>query len=184
MEQNANDAAAKAVAFANGLQKSISVSGKRWAQWPGGADTLAHVIGCIDWLRQRLTAASGAEDGAALVAACIADLRAILEWTTYQSAALATARALRVARKTRAFAEQFGLIDNPAARLSVLVDSEESLIENVRTKNDYMQAIATRHPQLSLPRPLVSVESLAPKIEKKPGRLDLIQQLKKGAKGK
>jgi hypothetical protein len=184
MDQNASDAAAKAGAFANGLQKNIAVTGRRWSQWPGGADQLAHVIGCIDWIRQRLASAPGAEEGQAAVAACIADLRAILEWATYQSAALATARALGVARKTRVFAEQFGLLDNPAARLSVLVDSEESLIENVRTKNDYMQAIAERHPQLSLPRPLVSAESLAPKVEKKPGRLDLIQQLKKGAKGK
>lgn len=184
MEQNANDAAAKAIAFANGLQKNIAVTGRRWAQWPGGAARLAHLIGCIDWIRQRLQSAPGADNGEAAVAECVSDLRAILEWATYQSAALATARALGVARKTRVFAEQFGLLDNPAARLSVLVDSEESLIGNVRAKNDYMQAIAERCPQLSLPRPLVSVESLAPKTEKKPGRLDLIAQLKKGVKGK
>jgi hypothetical protein len=47
-----------------------------------------------------------------------------------------------------------------------------------------MQAIAERNPHLSLPRPLVLVESLAPKAPKKPGRLDLIAQLKKAAKGK
>jgi hypothetical protein len=180
MDQNATDAAAKAIAFAGGLHKNVAVTGRRWTSWPGGAEALAHVTGCIDWIRGRLQAAANADD----VTACVADLRAILEWTTYQSAALATARALGVARKTRAFAEEFGLLANPAARLSVLVDSEESLIENVRVKNDYMVAISERNSHLALPRPLVSVDSLAPKAPKKPGRLDMIAQLKKAAKGK
>jgi hypothetical protein len=184
MDQNANAAASKAIAFAGGLQKNVAVTGRRWTQWPGGAGALAHVTGCIDWIRGRLQAAANADDGAALVAACVSDLRAILEWTTYQSAALATARAIGVARKARAFAQEFGLLADPAARLLVLVDSEESRIENVRIKNDDMQAIAERNPHLSLPRPLVSVESLAPKPPKRPGRLDLIAQLKKAAKGK
>jgi hypothetical protein len=179
-QQNASDAAAKVVAFANGLRKNITVAGRRWTQWPGGARDLARVLAGIDGIQQRLHT----EDGEAAIAACIGDLRAILEWTTYQSASLATARALVVARKTRTFAERFGLLDNPAARLSILVDSEESLIENVRVKNDYMKAIAERHPHIDLPGPLVSVESLAPKIAKKPGRLDLIQQLTKSAKKK
>jgi hypothetical protein len=47
-----------------------------------------------------------------------------------------------------------------------------------------MQAIAERHPHLEFPRPLVGLESLAPKIERKTGKLDLIQQLMKSAKRK
>jgi hypothetical protein len=175
VDQTSNDAAVKAVAFANGLRKSITTSGRRWAQWPGGANNLAAVVASIDGVGRRL-------HGGGEVAACIADLRAILEWTQYQSASVATARALVTARKTRAFAQRFGILDNPAARLSVLVDSEESLIENVRTKNAYMVAIAERHPDIALPRPLVAPESLVPAVEKKPGKLDLIAQLTKSAK--
>jgi hypothetical protein len=99
MEQNSSDAAAKAVAFANGLRRSISASGRRWTQWPGGANDLAVVLGCIDAIALRLRAVP-AQAGDAGVAACIADLRAVLEWATYQSASVATARALLVARKT------------------------------------------------------------------------------------
>jgi hypothetical protein len=183
MEQNSSDAAARAVAFANGLRKSITASGRRWTQWPGGANDLAVVLGCIDAVAQRL-AAVPAEGGEAEVAACIADLRAVLEWATYQSASIATAQALRVARKTRTFAERLGVLDNPAARLSILVDSEESLIENVQTKNTYMLTIAEKHPNLGLPRPLVRIETLVPKAEKKPSTLDFIQQLRKNAKKK
>jgi hypothetical protein len=58
------------------------------------------------------------------------------------------------------------------------------LIENVRTKNEYMEGLAERNPQLGLPPPLVRVESLAPRIERKAGKLDLIQQLMKSAKRK
>jgi len=184
LEQKPVDAAAKALAFANGLRKNVAVAGRRWTQWPRGANDLARVVACIERIQQRLQQPATLAEGDAAVAACIADLRAVLEWTTYQSASLATARALIVARKTRTFAERFGVLDNPAARLSVLVDSEESLIENVRVKNDYMQAIAERHPHLELPQPLVSVESLAPKAERKPGKLALIQQLMKSAKKK
>jgi hypothetical protein len=176
MEQNSSDAAARAVAFANGLRKSITASGRRWTQWPGGANDLAVVLGCIDAVALRLKSVPA---GDAEVAACIADLRAVLEWSTYQSASVATAQALRVARKTRTFAERLGVLDNPAARLSILVDSEESLIENVQTKNDYMRRIAEKHPELGLPQPLVRAESLAPKAEKRPSTLDFIQQMRK-----
>lgn len=184
MEQNSGDATAKVFAFANGLQKNLVVSGRRWKQWPRGAEDLAVVLACIDGVRQRLQQSPNAQDDAGVIAAAIVDLRAILEWTTYQATSIATARALIVARKTRAYAERFGVLDNPAARLSILADSEESLIENVRTKNDYMLAIAERHAHLGLPRPLVVVESLAPKIEKPTGKLDLIQQLMRSAKRK
>lgn len=185
MEQQSKDAAAKGLAFANGLRKSITVSGRRWAQWPGGATNLAAVIAIIDGIGQRLEAAPASEEeGAAAVAAAITDLRAVLEWTTYQSASVATARAVLVARKTRAFAERLNLIDDPATTLSGLVDSETSLVENVALKNDYMNALAAKHPHLSLPPPLVNMENLAPKIERKAGRLDLIQLLKKSTKKK
>ena len=82
MERNSRDAAAKAVAFANGLRKSVTAAGRRWTQWPGGAQDLAAVLACIDVILQRLKT----EEGAAAIAASVADLRAILEWTTYQSA--------------------------------------------------------------------------------------------------
>jgi hypothetical protein len=175
-------AAAKVFAFANGLQKNLALSGRRWKHWPRGADDLATVLACIEGVRQRLGPSPSAQDDAATVAVAIADLRAILEWTTYQSTSIATARALLVARKTRAYAERFGVLDNPAARLSILVDSEASLIENVRTKNEYMIVIAERHPHLGLPQPLVVPESLVPKNAKPTGKLDLIQQLMKSAK--
>jgi hypothetical protein len=182
MEQHSGDAAAKVFAFANGLQKNLAVSGRRWKQWPRGADNLVTVLACIDGVRQRLGQSASAHDDAATIAAAVADLRAILEWTTYQATGIATARALLVARKTRAYAERFGVLDNPAARLSILIDSEASLIENVRTKNEYMSVIAERHAHLGLPQPLVMPESLAPKSEKPTGKLDLIQQLMKSAK--
>jgi len=178
-----SDAATRALAFAGGLRKSVATSGRRWAQWPGGANDLAVVLAGIEQIQQRLQALA-AEDDDAAVAAGIADLRAILEWTTYQSASIQTARALQTARKTREFAERFGLLDNPAARLSILVDSEESLLENVQTKNDYMRELAAKHPHLGLPEPLVKMASLAPKIKRQPSRLELIAQLKKSAKKK
>jgi hypothetical protein len=184
MEQNSTDAAARALAFANGLRKNTANAGRRWSQWPGGTNDLATVLARIDGIAQRLQALKTAQDAQPAIAECFAGLRAILEWTTYQSASVATARALLMARKTRTFAERFGLLEDPAARLSILTDSEASLIENVRTKNDYMAAIAARHPQLELPRPLVDVDGLAPKVEKAPGKLALIQQLMKSAKKK
>jgi len=180
VEGQSREASAKAVAFASGLRKNVAATGRRWTQWPGGADNLAAVIALIDRIQARL--AMSEESDADAAAACISDLRAVLEWTTYQSASVATARALLVARKTRAFAERFGLLEDPAARLSVLVDSEESLIENVRIKNEYMQTLAAKHPHVGFPPPLVTLASLVPKPEKKPSRLELIQQLKKAAK--
>ena len=172
------DAAAKAQAFANGLRKNIAASGRRWAQWPGGAAGLAHILAAIDGIQQRLR--EGAD-----VPASIADLRTILEWTTYQSGAVNTARALLTARKTSEFAERFGLLDDPAARSSILRDSEESLIDNIRTRNEYMQTLADRAPHLNLPRPLVDVEALARKPEpKKPNKLALIKQLRESTKKK
>lgn len=178
------DGASKALAFANGLRKNITAAGRRWAQRSGGASDLAQVIASVDGIVQRLQAAPASPEGEAAVAACISDLRAVLEWTTYQSAALQTAQALTVARKTRAFAERFGLLENPAASLSLLTESEESLIENVRAKNEYMTALAARHPHLAFPAPLVRVESLMPSAPRPAGRLDLIQKLMKSAKKK
>ncbi len=122
------------------------------------------------------------DDTSSDVGACIADLRAILEWTTYQSAVLATARAVVFARKTRAFAERFGLLDDPAASLATLVDSEASLIENIRTRNGYMLALAERHPHLDLPAPLVDADRLAVVTARKTGRLALMQQLLQSTK--
>lgn len=177
MESSSKDAAAKAAAFANGLRKSIAVSGRRWSQWPGGERDLATVIAAVGCIQERLYDEAG-------VAAGVAELRAILEWTTYQSASIATARALLFARKTRAFADRLGL-GGPASTQSILDrDSEASLLENVQTKNAYMNAIAERYPHLGLPAPVVRPESLAPKPVKKPGKLDLIQQLSKHTKKK
>jgi hypothetical protein len=184
VERPSRDAAAKAVAFANGLRKSIAASGRRWTQWPGGARDLALVIACIDGVAQRLAHSPDTDGTDASVAAGVGELRAILEWSTYQSAGIATARALLFARKTRAFADRLGL-GGPASTRSILDgDSEASLVQNVATKNDYMNAIAQRHPQLGLPAPLVRPESLVPKPEKKPGKLDLIQALTKKTKKK
>jgi hypothetical protein len=182
MEQQSGDAAAKALAFANGLRRNVTAAGRRWSQWPGGAHTLAIVNGCIDAIQLRLQDSLSAGSDEADVAACIADLRTVLEWTMYQSSSLATARAIVFARKIRAFAKRFGLVDERVSGLTTLAESEESLIENVETKNGYMIALAERSPHLGLPQPLVSVESLAPKVEKPPGRLALIQQLTKNAK--
>lgn len=160
----------------------MTASGRRWAQWPGGARDLNAVVSCIDGVGQRLAVLQNSDEGDAAVAACVADLRAILEWSTYQSASIATARALLFARKTRAFADRLGIF-GPASTQSILdSDSESSLMENVQTKNDYMQALAQRHPHLGLPAPLVRPESLAPRPAKMPGKLDLIQQLTKKKK--
>jgi hypothetical protein len=182
VEQTSKDAAAKAAAFANGLRRSIASTGRRWAAWPGGADALAAVLSRIDGIGHELQLAQSAQGDDASVAACFSDLRTILEWSTYQSAALATARALLFARKTRSFVERLGLLDSATTQAILNNDSEESLIENVQTKNAYMRALAEKHRQLELPAPLVRAESLAPKIEKKLGTLDLIMQLKKTTK--
>jgi len=183
MQPSPGDAVAKALAFANGLRKNTTVAGRRWAQWPGGAADFATVLSRIDGIQARLQATPGAPDAASIVPAAIADLRAILEWTTYQSASIATARAVLVARKTRTFAERFGLLENGAPSLAILLESETSLIENVRTKNGYMESIAERHPHLQLPPPLVDVSTLTQtEPPRQPGRLVLMQQLIKSAK--
>jgi hypothetical protein len=182
MEHKPTDATAKAAAFANGLRKTLAVAGGRWGQWPGGKDDLAQVLACIDGIQSRLLRSRDADDAETVTAACVADLRAVLEWTTYQSACLATARAAIVARKTRTFAERFGLLDERSPSIATLAESEDALIDNVRTRNGYMIALAERYPHLGLPRPLIDAGRLAPAIEKPPGKLDLIQQLLRGAK--
>jgi len=182
MPETSSEAVTKAVAFANGLRKNIAVSGRQWAKWPRGPSDLAKILASIESVQQRLQGSANAEEGAAIGAACVSDLRAILEWTTYQSASIATAQAVLNARKTRAFAERFGLLEDQDTSLSRLLDSEDSLIENVRTKNDYMQTLAERHPHLGLPQPLVSAESLTRTIEKKPGKLALIQRIMQSMK--
>ena len=179
MDQQPVDPALKAIAFANGLRKSVAAAGRRWTTWPRGAETLATIVDCIDYIGQRLQEAPKDATGAAAVAGCIEELRAILEWTTYQSAALATARALMSARKIRSFAKQFGLLEDRVSGLAALAESEEALIENVQTKNTYMAAIADRYPHLEFPQPLVGAASLAPPVVVPPGKLALIQQLLK-----
>jgi hypothetical protein len=175
--------AAKAIAFANGLRTNVTVAGRRWAQWPGGTNDLAEIVACIERIRLRLQSLPATGTDEAVVAACVADLRAVLEWTAYQSASIATARAILVARRTRAFAERFGLLDDRVSGLSTLLDSEESLLDNVRTKNGYMIALAERYPQLGLPPPLVDPERLTRKtVTQATGRLALIQRLKESAK--
>jgi hypothetical protein len=177
VEQQPADAAAKAIAFANGLRKNVIAAGRRWSQWPAGANDLRVVTAAIDRITDRLTSA----DDDAAVAACIADLRSVLEWTTYQSGSIATARALLFARKTRMFAQRFGLREDRVSGLAMLSESEESLLENIATKNGYMRAIAERSPHLALPDPLIVLETLVPK-PKTPGKLALIQQLMQTAK--
>ena len=160
MEQQPNDAAAKAVAFARGLRKNIGTSGRRWSQWPGGPNDLAVVLERIDRIERRLQSFGPGDEAA--VTAGITDLRTILEWTTYQSASLASARALLFARKTRGFVERLALLDHSTAQAILSADAEESLVENVRTKNDYMNALAAKFPHLQLPQPLIR---LVPRTE-------------------
>jgi hypothetical protein len=181
-EQRSPEAVAKALLFANGLRKSIATAGRRWTQWPGGANQLPRVIAVLDRIQARIQQPPAGEDTASALGTAIADLRAVLEWSTYQSAALATARALLVARRTRSFVDRFGLLEATAPPVASLEDAEDALIENVRTKNGYMTAIAERHAHLDLPRPLVSAESLARVPQAKPGRLALIQRLTRSAK--
>jgi hypothetical protein len=183
MDQQSSEALAKAIAFAAGLRKNVGASGRRWSQWDGGADDLAAVIARIEDVRLRLQAASRAGDGAAMAGSCIADLRAILEWTTYQSASLATARAILFARKTRAFARRLGLIEARTSGLAMLAESEDALLENIQTKNGYMAELAGRFPHLDLPPPLVDLRRLAPQsLPPAAGKLALIQRLKQSAK--
>jgi hypothetical protein len=177
MEQQAAGAGARAVAFANGLRKSTAASGRRWLAWPGGAAQLAAVIACIDCIAERLRAGASAGDDDPTIPAAVADLRAVLEWTTYQSAALAVARALIVARRTRAFVERFGLLDGRSSGLDVLSDADTPLIESVRTRNGYMLDLAQRYPHIGFPPPLVTPRALVRPASPKPGRLALIQAL-------
>ena len=183
MEQQSTDAVARALAFANGLRKNTTMAGRRWTSWPGGANQLARVIALIDGIRSELQRSANAGADPADAATAIADLRAVLEWTSYQSTSLATARAIVVARKTRTFAQRFGLLETTAPSLATLADSEDALIENVRVKNGYMTALAVRHPRLGLPRPLVDAEGLARKSVAPPaGKLALIQALTKSTR--
>lgn len=178
MEQTPVDAAVRAAAFANGLRRSIAASGARWTSWPGGEQCLGEVLAIIAYVEQRLRElpAEGAERAPA-IALCVADLRAVLEWSQYQSASLATARAMLFARKTTSFVQRFGLFDTRGTSLEAIEESEESLIENIETKNGYMLAIAEQHPYLELPAPLVDLKRLERQPEKPPGKLDLIRQL-------
>jgi hypothetical protein len=177
-EQSALDASAKALAFANGLRKSVLAGARRWSAWPGGSNDLARVIACIEQIQQRIRAAVTADAAAEQISACVADLRAVLEWTTYQSGSITTARALQSGRRVRLFAGRLGLIEARTSGLALLADSEESLIQNVRTKNGYMIAIAARHAHLDLPTPLVDTVRLAANEAKPPSRLDFIARLR------
>lgn len=179
MQQPPKDAVAGAFAFANGLRKQLLLAGRRWARWPHGTNQLAAVLAAVDGVQQRLHAARDG-DTDALVAESIAQLRAVLEWTTYQSAAVATARAVLVARRTRTFAERLGVLDDEVSGLARLRDSERSLIDNIRTKNGYLAAVAERHPELGLPGPLIDPNRLVQTPPKVPGgRLALIARLRK-----
>jgi hypothetical protein len=183
-EQSAGDASAKALAFANGLRKSVLAGARRWSAWPGGSNDLARVIACIEQIQQRIRAAVTAQDATAQIAACIADLRAVLEWTAYQSSSITTARALLSGRRVRLFAARLGLIEARTSGLALLADSEEALIGNVQTKNTYMIAIAAKHAHLDLPAPLVDTGRLTAKGSKAPSRLDFIARLRASAAAK
>jgi hypothetical protein len=169
------------IAFANGLRKNVLANGNRWTAWPGGANALATIVACIEDRRLRLTATLASNDADPDVATCIADLRAILEWTTYQSGALKTAQAITVARKTRRLAERIGIVTQSATPGSIIGnDSEESLMENVRTRNGYLRALAARTPHIAFPEPIIEADALIPKrTATPPSKLALIQKLKK-----
>lgn len=173
MQAHPSDDVAKALLFANGLRKNVANAGRRWSAWPGGGEHLARVLACIEAIAHNVAAPTA-----------VADLRAVLEWSTYQSAALATARALLVARRTRSFVERFALLSPTATPVAALEAADEALVADVRTRNGYMTALAERHPHLGLPRPLVSAEMLAPRPVPKPGRLALIRTLTESAKPK
>ena len=183
-EQATTDASVKALAFANGLRKSVLANARRWSAWPGGSNDLARVIACIEAIQQHVRSASNAAGGTEQVAACIADLRAVLEWSTYQSTSIATARALLSARRVRLFAGRLGLIEARTTGLALLADSEDSLIENIRAKNSYMIALAERHAHLDLPPPLVDIGRLTANEPKPPSRLEFIARLRASAAAK
>jgi hypothetical protein len=170
-------AAARATVFANGLRKNLAASGRRWNAWPRGAAHLAAVAAAIEAVERRLAAASDA----ATVDGCTADLRAILEWSVYQNAALAAARSLRAARRTRALTHRLHLLADDAGPVQRLADAEETLIAVVRERNVYLEALRERHAHLQLPPPLVVADALLEPIPQAPGRLALIQSLKQVA---
>lgn len=109
----------------------------------------------------------------------MADLRAVLEWTTYHAASLAASRALVAARRTRLLSNRLGLLDDHDAPLLALADAERSLIEAVREKNGALGALVQRHPDLALPPPLVTPELLEMPPARPRGRLAMIQALKR-----
>jgi hypothetical protein len=166
MQVHPSDAVAKTLLFANGLRKNVAAAGRRWTAWPGGTAHLACVLACID----RIAHDAGEP-------AAVAGLRTVLEWTTYQSAALATARALLTARRMRSFVERFHLLDPAATPVAALEAADEALVADVRTRNGYMTALAQRHSHLGLPPPLVSADSLVRRPAPAPGRLALIKKL-------
>ncbi|MBV8600759.1 MAG: hypothetical protein JO359_04235 [Candidatus Eremiobacteraeota bacterium] len=180
MEQSTN-AVGGAAALASGLRKTLTAAEKRWTQWPTGANDLAKVADAVEGIRQRLAAAATADDPSSVAASCIDDLRAVLEWMTYQSQTIATAQALAVARKTRRFVERFG-VGAATPGIVALFDSEPSIIESIRTRNAAMIAIAGRHEHLALPAPLIDPGRLVEPVRRKPSRLDFIQRLRKAAK--
>lgn len=163
---------ASASALANGLRRKALAAAQRWAAWPRGAEHHARLIAIVDELRQR-----AARDPAS-VDAVVADLRAVLEWMTYQSTSLAAARTIVVARRTRALSHTFGLVPDDATPLQRLVDAEPGLLEHVRERNTYMAGIAAQRPHLALPPPLITPEMLAAPPERPPTRLALIARLR------
>jgi hypothetical protein len=172
--------AAKAVALANGLRKSVLATARRWAAWPRGAQQFGVLVGCIERTQQRAAQARAAKDELA-AAACMADLRVLLEWTTYHAASLATARGVVIARRTRVLSRRLGLFDDRDAPLLALAAAEDPLIEKLREKNASMRALAQQRPDLGLPQPLVSPEMLALPPVHPPSRLALIQALKRAS---
>lgn len=170
--------AAKANALANGLRKSVMSTARRWAAWPRSAEQFGALVTCIDGIRQRVAQAR-AEDDELAAATCMADLRAVLEWTTYHAASLAAARAVIAARRMRVLSRNLGLLDDFAAPLLALAEAERSLIETIREKNGHMRALAQRNPGVALPQPLVTPQMLEVPPGRPPSRLALIQVLKR-----
>jgi hypothetical protein len=170
--------AAKADALANGLRKSVLAGARRWAAWPHGTERLGVLVTCIDRIRQRVAQAHAANDELA-AATCMADLRAVLEWTTYHAASLAAARAVVVARRTRVLSRHLELLADGAAPLLALAEAERSLIETIREKNACMRTLAQRHPDLPLPQPLAAPERFETAPARPPSRLAMIQALKR-----
>ena len=163
---------AGASALANGLRRNALAMARRWAAWPRGAEHHARLIAILDELRQRAVRDPASADDV------VADLRAVLEWLTYQSTSLLAARTVVVARRTRALSHAFGLAPDDAAPLRRLADAEPGLLEHVRERTTYMARIAAQRPHLALPPPLVAPEMLAVPPERAPSRLALIARLR------